>query len=252
MTLKACFSLVLITAFAYNSLYAKDSIVKGEAEPWERTYPFELFSGYNFPQNAVDVSLKIQLINRKSGGVGVRFGRMKTAPQKMNLLIGNECYLNRSVNGLKIGLDFTPFYRVKFSTVAPHHVFVFSDFLYYTIGQLYVRANYVYYFNGKQTNDQCIRPEIGISPYFQLWKKRDDQLMQKGMYRFYHIYLHPSISYGYNLDLNSTNTLAIHSHQITICISISYEAFYPVNSSWPRRMRKQFSKASPNTNKLVR
>ncbi|MDH4472929.1 MAG: hypothetical protein QE487_09990 [Fluviicola sp.] len=212
--------------------------MKRKAQPWKRTYPFELFSGFNFPQNAVDVSLKIQLINKKSIGVGVRYGRMKTAPQKMNLLLGNECYLNRSINGLKVGLDFTPFYRVQFSTVAPHNTFAFSDFLYYTIGQLYIRANYVYYFNGKQTNDQCIRPEIGISPYFQLGKKRHEKLIEKGVYRFHYIYLHPSISYGYNLDLNSTNTFTINPHQITIGISISYETFYPINSHWPRGLRK--------------
>jgi hypothetical protein len=238
MGLKACFSIVLVVSFVYNTTYAQDSLVKDRIPKMHRAFPFELFSGYNFPQNAVDLSLKIQLINKKSMGIGTRFGRMKTAPQKMNLLIGNECYLNRSINGLKVGLDFTPFYRVRFSTIAPHSVFAFSDFLYFTIGQLYIRANYVYYFNRCHINDQFIRPEIGISPYFQLETKKHERLKEKGIYRFYYINLHPSISYGYNLDLNATNTLKISPHQFTIGISISYETIYPFNSSWPRGLRK--------------
>lgn len=245
MSLKACFSLMFIVAFVCNPAYAQDSIVKRKAEPWERTYPFEPFVGYNFLQNAVDLTLKIQLISNKSIGVGMRIGRMKTAPLKMNLVIGNECYLNRSVNGLKIGLDFTPFYLMHFSTIKSHDDFAFSDFLYYTIGQFYVRANFVHYFNGNFENDLFARPEVGISPYFRLGDKRHEKLEEKEIYRFNYIYLRPSISYGYNIDMRKGNLFEINHHQFTVGISVSYEQLSPWNSPWPRSLRKHIRQRQP-------
>ena len=188
------------------------------------------FSGYDIPQESLDLSLKFHLINKKSIGYGMRYGRMKSAPMKMCLVLGNEFYLNRSINGLKAGLDFTPFYRVNFSTLARHEDFSFSDFLYYSIGQLYIRANYIYYFDRNHTYSQNMRPEIGVSPYFKLGEKRNEKLKEKGVYRFYYFYLHPTISYGYDIMLRSNSNFNINKHHVTVGISLSYEKVYPWNS----------------------
>lgn len=230
------------------SSYAQDTIKKSPSEKierkWNRTFPFELFSGYNFPQNSIDLSLKVHLINRKSIGYGMRYGRMKSAPKKMCLIWGNEDYVNGTIKGLKTGLDFTPFYSVRFSTIARHEDFVFSDFLYYTIGQLYIRANYVYYFAKDRTYSQVFRPEIGISPYFKLGEKRHEKLKEKGVYHHHNIYLHPAISYGYDISLKSYSSFDINRHHFTLGISISYEKVHPFNSTWPnhRRLARQKKK----------